>query len=451
MSGLGRLADEFDFGRAFCYNPLMRVLETRNSKPEELARFLDKPLLQDTPEVEESVRRIIADVRERGDAAVMEYVRRFDWPDADSLVVPDEAVEQAYSQVSETLLAAMRKAKENIESFHRKQLRASWMSEDEPGRRLGQVYRPVERVGVLAPGFQAPLPSSLLMAAVTAKVAGVGEVLLSTPPRKDGSLHPAMLVAAAESGIERIFRIGGAHGVAALAYGTETVPRVDKIVGAGSIYVTMAKRFVFGQVGIDMLAGPSEVLVLADDTANPRYVAADLLSQAEHDPDARAILVTTSRKLADEVNAEVERQLRTLSRADVARKCLADNGAIIVTRSIEEAVEIANRMSPEHLELAVAEPMLLLDSIQHAGAILLGESSTEPIGDYIAGPNHVLPTSGTARFSSPLSVDDFVKKSSVIMYSREALLADGPAAIELAEAEGLDAHANAVRVRMEDV
>ena len=428
----------------------MRVLETRNSKPEELARFLDKPLLQDTPEVEESVRRIIADVRERGDAAVMEYVRRFDWPDADSLVVPDEAVEQAYSQVSDNLLGAMRKAKENIESFHRKQLRSSWMSEDKPGRRLGQVFCPVERVGVLAPGFQAPLPSSLLMAAVTAKIAGVREVLLSTPPRKDGSLHPAMLVAAAESGIDRIFRIGGAHGVAALAYGTETVPRVDKIVGAGSVYVTMAKRFVFGQVGIDMLAGPSEVLVLADETANPRYVAADLLSQAEHDPDARAILVTTSRKLADEVSAEVERQLRTLSRAEVARKSLADNGAIIVTQSLEEGVEIANRVAPEHLELAVAEPMLLLDSIRNAGAILLGESSTEPIGDYIAGPNHVLPTSGTARFSSPLSVDDFIKKSSVIMYSREALLADGPAAIELAEAEGLDAHANAVRVRMEE-
>jgi len=428
----------------------MRVLETRNSKPEELARFLDKPLLQDTPEVEESVRRIIADVRERGDAAVMEYVRRFDWPDADSLVVPDEAVEQAYSQVSDNLLGAMRKAKENIESFHRKQLRSSWMSEDKPGRRLGQVFRPVERVGVLAPGFQAPLPSSLLMAAVTAKIAGVREVLLSTPPRKDGSLHPAMLVAAAESGVDRIFRIGGAHGVAALAFGTETVPRVDKIVGAGSVYVTMAKRFVFGQVGIDMLAGPSEVLVLADETANPRYVAADLLSQAEHDPDARAILVTTSRKLADEVSAEVERQLRTLSRAEVARKSLADNGAIIVTRSLDEGVEIANRVAPEHLELAVAEPMLLLDSIRNAGAILLGESSTEPIGDYIAGPNHVLPTSGTARFSSPLSVDDFIKKSSVIMYSREALLADGPAAIELAEAEGLDAHANAVRVRMEE-
>ena len=428
----------------------MRVLEAWNSKPEELSRYLDKPLLQDNPEVEESVRRIIADVKERGDEAVLQYVRRFDWPDADSLVLPDEAIEKAYSQVSEKLLAAIRAAKANIESYHKKQLRTSWMDADQSGKLLGQIIRPLDRVGVLAPGFQAPLPSSLLMAAVPAKVAGVKEVFLSTPPRKDGTLHPAMVVAAAESGIDRIFRIGGAHGVAALAYGTETVPRVDKIVGAGSVYVTMAKRFVFGQVGIDMLAGPSEVLVLADETANPRYVAADLLSQAEHGPDARSILVTTSRKLADEVSAEVDRQLQTLSRADIARKNVDENGAIIVTRSMDEAVEIANRVAPEHLEINVAEPMLLLESIKNAGAILLGESSTEPLGDYIAGANHVLPTSGTARFSSPLNVDDYLKKSSVIMYSREALLADGPYAIELAEAEGLDAHANAVRIRLQD-
>jgi len=427
----------------------MRVLDIRESKPEEIARFLDKPLLQDNPEVEAAVRRIIADVRDRGDAAVLEYVRKFDWPDADSLVLPDEAVEQAYTQVSERLLAAIRAARSNIESYHKKQLRTSWTDEDERGKLLGQLIQPLERVGVLAPGFQAPLPSSLLMAAVPAKVAGVKEIVLSTPPRKDGSLHPAMIVAAAEAGIDRIFRIGGAHGVAALAYGTETVPRVDKIVGAGNVYVTMAKRFVFGQVGIDMLAGPSEVLVIADENANPRYVAADLLSQAEHDPDARAILLTPSRKLADEVSAEVERQLKGLSRADVARKSLDDNGAIIVTESLEQAIELSNRAAPEHLELQVVEPMPLLGAIRNAGAILLGGLSTEPLGDYIAGTNHVLPTSGTARFSSPLGVDDFVKKSSVIMYSREALLEDGPHAIELAEAEGLDAHANAVRVRIE--
>lgn len=428
----------------------MRVLESWNASEKDLAKYLDKPLLQDNPQVEESVRAIIADVKSRGDSAVLEYVRRFDWPDADSLVLPNSVIEQAYAQVSDKLRAAIRAAKANIESYHRKQLRPSWMDADQSGKLLGQLIRPLERVGVLAPGFQAPLPSSLLMATVPAKVAGVKEVYLSTPPRKDGSLHPAMIVAAVEAGIDRIYRMGGAHGVAALAYGTETVPRVDKIVGAGSVYVTMAKRFVFGQVGIDMLAGPSEVLVLADDTADARYVAADLLSQAEHDPEARSILVTTSRSLADKVLVEIERQLGYLSRADVARKCLDDNGAIILVKTMDEGVEMANRAAPEHLEVVVAEPMLLLGAIRNAGAILLGESSTEPIGDYIAGANHVLPTSGTARFSSPLNVDDYMKKSSVIMYSREALLADGPYAIELAEAEGLDAHANAVRIRIEN-
>jgi len=426
----------------------MRVLDTQESGPEAIAGFLDRPLLQDNPEVEEAVRRILADVRERGNAAVLEYVRKFDWPDADSLVVSDEAIGQAYSAVSDELLAAIRSAKDSIESFHRKQLRTSWVDVDEKGKLLGQVIRPLGRVAVLTPGFQAPLPSSLLMAAVPAKAAGVKEVFVSTPPRRDGSIHPAMAVAAAESGVDRIFRIGGAHGVAAFAYGTETIPRVDKIVGAGGIYVTMAKRLVFGQVGIDMLAGPSEVLVLADETANPRYVAADLLSQAEHDKDARAILVTPSRKLADEVSAEVGRQLQKLSRREVAQASLDSNGAIIVTANLDEAVELANRAAPEHLELVVAEPMLLLGSIRNAGAILLGEFSTEPIADYIAGPSHILPTSGTARFSSPLNVDDFMKKSNVIMYSRESLLADAQATIELAEAEGLDAHANAVRIRL---
>lgn len=428
----------------------MRILDADSSTAGELARFLDKPLLQENPEVEEAVRRILADVRERGDAALLDYTRKYDWPEADSLVLPDNAIEQAYSLVPDSLLAAVRAARENIERYHRKQLRASWMDESEKGKRLGQVFRPLGRVAVLAPAFQVPLPSSLLMAAVPAKVAGVPEVLVLTPPRKDGSVHPAMLVAAAESGVDRIFRVGGAQAVAAAAYGTETVPRMDKIVGPGNVYVTMAKRLVYGQVGIDMLAGPSEVLVLADETASPRYVAADLLSQAEHDRDARAILVTTSRKLAEEVNAEIERQLPNLSRMEIARTSLDASGAIIVVSSLDEAVELANRAAPEHLELAVAEPMLLLDSIRNAGAVFMGEYSPEPVGDYIAGPNHILPTSGTARFSSPLSVDDFVKKSSVIMYSQEGLQADAKAAIELAEAEGLDAHAKAVRIRMEN-
>ena len=426
----------------------MRVLDTRTTKPEELARFLDKPLLQDNPEAEEIVRRILADVRARGDAAVLEYVRKLDWPAADSLVLPEDAVKHAYSQVSDGLLAAIRVAKDNIEDFHKRQLRASWMDTSKKGRLLGQIIRPLERVGILAPGFQAPLPSSLLMAAVTAKVAGVKELYVSTPPRSDGSVHPAMIVAAAESGVDRIFRIGGAHGVAALAYGTETVPRVDKIVGAGGLHVTMAKRFVFGQVGIDMLAGPSEILVLADESANAKYVAADLLSQTEHGPETRALLVTTSRKLAESVSMEVDRQIEALSRKDVAGASLEQNGAIIVVSSMDEGIEMANRVAPEHLELAVEDPERLLDSIRNAGAILMGEYSTEPIGDYIAGPNHILPTSGTARFSSPLNVDDFLKKSNVIMYSRERLLADARATIELAEVEGLDAHANAVKIRL---
>lgn len=429
----------------------MRILNTITSTPTELARFLDKPLLQDNPKVEQSVRAIISDVRERGDAAVMEYIRKFDWPEADSLIVPEEVIDKAYSQVSSELLAAIRTAKANIEAFHRKQLRTSWIDTDESGKLLGQIIRPLERVAVLAPGFQAPLPSSVLMGAVPAKVAGVKEVFLSTPPSKDGSIHPAIAVAAREAGIDRIFRIGGAHGVAAMAYGTESVPRVDKIVGPGSVYVTMAKRFVFGQVGIDMLAGPSEVIVLADETANPKFVAADLLAQAEHDPDARSILITTSEKLAAEVSAEVDRQLQALNRRDVAVKSLAESGAIIIAKSMVEALALVNRAAPEHLELAVSDPMLTLGSIKNAGAIFLGNYTTESLGDYTAGPNHVLPTSGTARFSSPLNVDDFIKKSSVLMYSKESLLADSAATIELADAEGLDAHANAVKVRVDEL
>ena len=433
------------------YNQAMRILDTQTSSSQELTRFLDKPLLQDNPQVEQSVRAIISDVREHGDAAVMKYVRQFDWPEADSLIVPDSVIDEAYSQVSSSLLSSIRTAKANIESFHKKQLRNSWFETDKTGKLLGQQIRPLERVAVLAPGFQAPLPSSVLMGAVPARVAGVKEIYLSTPPSKNGSIHPAIAVAAREAGINKIFRVGGAHGVAALAYGTETIPRVDKIVGPGSIYVTMAKRFVFGQVGIDMLAGPSEVVILADDSANPKYVAADLLSQAEHDPDARSILITTSKQLAEKVGAEVEIQLSALNRREVAIKSLAEGGAIIVTSDICEAVSLVNRAAPEHLELAVADPMLVLGSIENAGAIFLGNFTTESLGDYVAGPNHVLPTSATARFSSPLNVDDFTKKSSVLMYSKESLLIDAQATMEIAEAEGLDAHANAVRVRVNDI
>ncbi|MCL6630366.1 MAG: histidinol dehydrogenase, partial [Armatimonadetes bacterium] len=332
---------------------------------------------------------------------------------------------------------------------HEKQHKTSWFDIEQNGCLLGQLVQPLDRVAVLAPAFQAPLPSSLLMAAIPAKIAGVKEIFVSTPPRRDGTIHPAMAVAAREAGVNKVYRVGGAHGVAAFAYGTESIPKVDKIVGPGGIYVTMAKRLVFGTVGIDMLAGPSEIVVIADETANPVYVAADLLSQAEHDSDARAILLTPSRKLAEWVNDEVERQLTQLSRQETARASLSAHGAIIITSDLDEAIELANKIAPEHLSVSIAEPVSILGSIKKAGAILLGEYSTEPIGDYVAGPNHILPTSGTARFSSPLSVDDFLKKSSVIMYSRQAIQKDGPHAVILAETEGLDAHAKAVRARLE--
>lgn len=427
----------------------MRVLDTRNSKPEELASILDTPLLQANPEVETVVKSILTDVRDRGDTAVLEYVRKFDWPDADSVIVSESEIEGACSQISDDLLGAIRCAAENIRRYHEKQLRTSWFDIEQDGCLLGQLIRPLERVAVLAPAFQAPLPSSLLMAAIPAKIAGVKEIYVSTPPRRDGTIHPAMAVAAREAGVTKVYRVGGAHGVAAFAYGTESIPKVDKIVGPGGMYVTVAKRFVFGTVGIDMLAGPSEIVVIADETANPMYVAADLLSQAEHDPNARAILLTPSRRLAEWVDNEIQRQLAQLSRQETAESSLSAHGAIIITTDLDEAIELANRIAPEHLSVSIAEPISVLGSIKKAGAILLGEYSTEPIGDYVAGPNHILPTSGTARFSSPLSVDDFLKKSSVIMYSRQAIQKNGPHAAILAETEGLDAHAKAVRARLE--
>ncbi len=411
---------------------------------------MDKPLLQENPEVEATVRAIIGDVKRRGDEAVLEYTRKFDWKNADAIALSKSEINRLAEQVPEKLLTAIKAAKENIERFHLKQIQHTWFDSEKPGVMLGQVVNPVERVGIHVPAFAAPLPSSLLMSAIPAKVAGVREIYVATPPRRDGTIHPSVAAAAIISEVDAVFRMGGAQAVAALAYGTQTIPKVDVIVGPGNIYATMAKRFVFGQVGIDMLAGPSEVLVIADDSANPRYVAADMLSQAEHQTDARSILVTTSAHIANEVISELERQLQLLSREETAKKSIEENGAIIIVPSIEKAIEVANRVAPEHLELMVKDARQYLNLIKNAGAIFIGEYSTEPIGDYIAGPSHVLPTSGTARFSSPLTVADFVKVSSVIMYSKESLEAEGPTAIELAEAEGLDAHANAIRQRLED-
>jgi len=426
----------------------MRILNTETCSPEDLAIVLDKPAVPDNLKVEESVREIIAQVRQRGDDAVLEYTRRFDWANANAIPMPSSELEALASDVPDNLLAAIKIAKENIEQFHKRHLRVSWQEEHAPGKVLGQIVQPVERAGIHVPAFAAPLPSSLLMSAIPAKVAGVREVYVATPPRQDGSIHPAVAAAALECEVDGVFRMGGAQAVAAFAYGTESVPRVDVIVGPGNIYTTVAKRLVFGQVGIDMLAGPSEILVVADETANPRFVAADLLSQAEHQVDSRSILVTTSAKLAEQVSAEIEKQIELLPRNALARTSLSENGAIVIVRSLNEAMQIANRVAPEHLELLVRHPMGLLGSVKNAGAVFLGEWSPEPIGDYVAGPNHVLPTGGAARFSSPLGVDNFMKVSSVIMYSQQVLEAEGPAAIELAEAEGLTAHANAIRVRM---
>ncbi|MDI6826874.1 MAG: histidinol dehydrogenase, partial [Armatimonadota bacterium] len=414
----------------------MRVLNIESCKPEELTTILDKPLLQENPEVEATVRAIIRDVKRRGDEAVLEYTRKFDWPNADAIALSKSEINRLAEQVPEKLLAAIKAAKENIERFHLKQIQQTWFDSEKPGVLLGQVINPVERAGIHVPAFAAPLPSSLLMSAIPAKVAGVREIYVATPPRRDGTIHPSVAAAALISEVDAVFRMGGAQAVAALAYGTQTIPKVDVIVGPGNIYATMAKRFVFGQVGIDMLAGPSEVLVIADESANPRYVAADMLSQAEHQTDARSILVTTSTHIANEVKSELERQLQLLSRGKTAKKSIEENGAIIIVPSIEKAIEVANRVAPEHLELMVKDARQYLNLIKNAGAIFIGEYSTEPIGDYIAGPSHVLPTSGTARFSSPLTVADFVKVSSVIMYSKESLEAEGPTAIELAEAEG---------------
>jgi len=399
---------------------------------------------------EERVREILQAVRERGDEALLEYTARFDnaYLTPGALRVSRDEIEVAYSEVDGEFVKAVQKAIGNITAFHRRQLNNSWMETSADGTILGQIITPLERVGIYVPGGTANYPSSVLMNAVPARVAGVREIVMVAPPGADGRLQASTLVAAAEAGINEIYKAGGAQAVAALAYGTETVRRVDLISGPGNIYVTLAKKMVYGLVNIDMLAGPSEVLVIADETADPVYVAADLLSQAEHDVLASAILLTPSRRLAESVREEIVRQVGYLSRKEILRASLKDYSAIIVTADLDEAVELANRYAPEHLELAVQAPFEVLGKIRNAGAIFLGHYTPEPVGDYIAGPNHVLPTGGTARFYSPLNVDTFMKKSSVISYSAIRLHEHAGDIIRLAETEGLDAHANAVRVRL---
>lgn len=401
-----------------------------------------------TSEQQAVVKKIIADVRARGDEALKAYTEKFDQVQLDSFLVNEQEIEEAYGQVDEQFIAIVREAAENIRTYHAKQLRPSWMTTEENGTILGQKITPLDSVGVYVPGGTAAYPSSVLMNVIPACVAGVKRIVMVSPPDEQGKLPAAVLVAAKEAGVKEMYKVGGAQAIAALAYGTESIASVDKITGPGNIFVALAKREVFGDVDIDMIAGPSEIAILADETAKANEVAADLLSQAEHDPRACCILVTPSIRLAEEVALEVENQLRVLPRRDIASCSIADYGAIYVAADMEEAVETVNQLAPEHLEFMTENPMALLGKIRHAGAIFLGRYSSEPVGDYFAGPNHVLPTNGTARFSSPLNVDDFQKKSSVIIYSETALQEHGAKIAAFARMEGLEAHARAVETRL---
>ncbi|GED26183.1 histidinol dehydrogenase [Brevibacillus agri] len=403
-----------------------------------------------TREQQEGVRAILAAVRERKDEALREYTERFDRVRLETFRVSAAEFAEASEQVSPQVKAALQEAAENIRDYHSRQVRQSWFVTKESGTMLGQLIRPLQRAGLYVPGGTAAYPSSVLMNAIPAKIAGVPEVVITTPPGADGKVNPAILVAAQIAGVTEIYKVGGAQAIAALTYGTEQIKAVDKIVGPGNIFVALAKREVFGLVSIDMVAGPSEIAVLADDTANARYVAADLLSQAEHDPMSAAILVTPSRELAEQVALEVERQLAELPRQSIAAAAIRDYGAILLVENLDEGFAVINRIAPEHLEIMIAEPFAQLGKVQNAGAIFLGPYSSEPVGDYFAGTNHVIPTNGTARFSSPLSVDDFIKKSSVISYSKDDLVKNGPKIVTLAEQEGLAGHGRAITERLRD-
>jgi histidinol dehydrogenase len=402
-------------------------------------------------EVEQVVLDIIADVRKRGDVAVLELTRRFDRLEAASvqeLEVTATEIEAAFAKVSADEIASLRLAVKRVTSFHEKQKQQTWLSTEEDDIMLGQKVTPLSRVGIYVPGGKASYPSSVIMNAVPARVAGVGEIIM-VAPSPGGEISPHVLVAASLSGVDRIFRIGGAQAVAALAYGTATIPQVDKITGPGNIYVATAKKLVFGQVGIDMIAGPSEILVINDGSGNPAHIAADLLSQAEHDELASSILITTDRAFAEKVAAEVELQLTKLSREMIARASWEKYGAIIVADTLDEVIAFSNRIAPEHLELAVADPFAMLSQITNAGAIFMGHWTPEAAGDYLAGPNHTLPTGGTSRFFSPLSVDDFIKKSSIVYFSKSGLQRLGADIVRIAELEGLEAHGRSVTIRQE--
>lgn len=429
----------------------MRILELNENTRKDILSNLLKRSPNSYGEYEGRVSTIIDDIKSRRDEAVFEYTKKFDGYDlnADNIIVTEDEIKAAYEEIDAGLVEIIRKALVNIRNYHAKQKRNSWFDATPDGTILGQKITPLARVGVYVPGGKAAYPSSVLMNVVPAKVAGVDEIIMCTPPGKDGKIYCGTLVAAKEAGVDVIYKVGGAQAIAAMAYGTESVPKVDKIVGPGNIYVALAKKAVYGQVGIDSIAGPSEIMVLADESANPKFVAADLLSQAEHDELASAILVTTSRELAEKVSEETEGFLRELSRRQIIEKSLENYGYILLAKDMDEAVAVVNEIASEHLELVTKDPFQTMTKIRNAGAIFLGEYSSEPLGDYFAGPNHVLPTNGTAKFFSPLEVDDFIKKSSIISYSREALGAIHTDIEKFAQAEGLTAHANSIKVRFE--
>ena len=430
----------------------MRIQKLNSDTKKNLLEDLLKRSPNNYGQYEASVKEILDKVKEEKDAAVFAYTAKFDGAEltADTIEVTDAEIEEAYAQVDDTLLTVIRKAKDNIESYHAKQRQNSWFDSKPDGTILGQKITPLHRVGVYVPGGKAVYPSSVLMNVMPAKVAGVDKIIMVTPPGKNGKVSPNTLVAAKEAGVNKIYKVGGAQAIAALAYGTESIPKVDKIVGPGNIYVALAKKAVYGHVSIDSIAGPSEILVVADETANPRYVAADLLSQAEHDELASAILVTTSEKLAHEVSDQVDGFLKELSRAEIISKSLDNYGYILLADTMEDVIDVANEIASEHLEIQTKNPFEVMTKIRNAGAIFIGEYASEPLGDYFAGPNHILPTNGTAKFFSPLSVDDFIKKSSIISYSREALQKVHKDIESFAKAEQLTAHANSIHVRFEE-
>lgn len=429
----------------------MRIIELNEETKKNILEDLLKRSPNQYEEYANAVADILNEVKAKKDQALFDYTKRFDKAELtkETVRVTEKEIEEAYQKIDSTVLDVIRKAKTNIEAYHSKQKQYSWFDTTENGTILGQKVTPIAAVGVYVPGGKAAYPSSVLMNVIPAKVAGVSRIAMTTPPDKDGKVYEGTLVAAREAGVTEIYKVGGAQAIASLAFGTESIPKVDKIVGPGNIYVALAKKAVYGHVSIDSIAGPSEILVLADETANPRYVAADLLSQAEHDELASAILITTSSELAEQVSNEVDLFVAQLSRKDILQKSLDHYGYIMVADNMADAIDTANEIASEHLEIMTKDPFMVMTKIKNAGAIFIGEYSSEPLGDYMAGPNHVLPTNGTAKFFSPLSVDDFIKKSSIISYSREALEPIYKDIVTFANSERLTAHANSIAVRFE--